>query len=379
MDTVLPPVRPVLPLVAWRKWVLLFLIWTLPGVVALSYYRLTQVLSGASMEWGFALASTLPWWYAWALMTPFIVRLGTGFPLTRSNLFARLAGVYLPAMLVALAAHASISLLVFRVAGLHDAVSMPLLEVHFTSRMQVNALAFWTILGFHFAFDYYRKYQERERQAVLLEMQLAQANLRALKMQLNPHFLFNTLHSVSGLVRKEETQSAIKMLGRLGEFLRLALENQGVQEIRLHEELDFLTRYLEIEKIRIGDRLTVSLDIAPDTERLYVPNLILQPIVENAIHHAFGTDREASRLRIEAVREGDRLVLTVEDNGPGIAAHRQGSRGVGLSNTAERLERLYGSHQTLHIENIEPRGLRVRIRMPVQTDPRRAYHAADYA
>ena len=350
----------------WRKWSFYAICWTVPALVALSYYHLNRILTATEVNWLYGIVTSMPWWYIWALMTPVVLWVAKQYPISRETWKKYIPSIYLPLMLILLAIHATINLILFRMVGLHDTMNYTLLQVHFTSRMHVNAMAFWTLLGFYYAFDYYRKYQLREQQAALLELQLAQANLRALKMQLNPHFLFNTLHSVSALVRKNENASAIKMLGRLGEFLRLTLENQGTQRIPLNEELNFLERYLEIEKIRFQERLQVETEI--DTRLLEhdVPNLILQPIVENAIHHGIAPHSQAGQIIIRAFQENSKLVLEVQDDGPGLKDIDGAREGVGLSNTQERLERLYGHDQNIQLINVDQGGLLVRIEIPLQ-------------
>ena len=350
----------------WRKWTFYALCWTIPALVALSYYHLNRILTATEVNWFYGIMTSMPWWYVWALMTPVVLWVAKKYPITRDSWKRLIPSVYIPLMLFLLAIHATINLLLFRATGMHDTLNYTLLQVHFTSRMHVNALAFWTILGFYNAFDYYRKYQAREQQTALLELQLAQANLRALKMQLNPHFLFNTLHSVSALVRKNENSAAIKMLGRLGEFLRLALENQGTQLVTLNEELDFLQRYLEIEKIRFQERLQVSMDVDASLLEYQVPNLILQPIVENAIHHGIAPHSEAGEIVIRAYQDNETLIMEVQDDGPGMKDIVAARKGIGLSNTQERLERLYGQDQTLTLVNVEEGGLRVHIEIPLQ-------------
>ncbi len=350
----------------WRKWALYLALWSIPGLTALSYYHLNQVVTGEPASWLYGLVSTLPWWYLWAAFTPAIIALARRFPVNQDTWKRIIPTVYIPAMLLLLGLHALASLALFRAAALHSVMNWELLQVHFTSRMHVNALAFWTVLGFYNAFDYYRRFLQKERQAAQLELQLAQANLRALKMQLNPHFLFNTLHSVAALVRKNENSTAVKMFGRLGGFLRLALQNQGIQQITLSEELDFLERYLEIEKIRFQDRLVVQRDVAQETLDMYVPNLILQPLVENAIHHGISPHSNGGKITISARKVGGRLVLEVRDDGPGIENISTARKGVGLSNSIERMERLYGNEQHVEFQNAEEGGLIVQLSMPAQ-------------
>lgn len=353
----------------WQKWALGAAVWSLPAFAALSYYYLNQVVTAQPLAWRYGLVSTLPWWYTWALLTPAVLSVARRYPIRRENAPRILGTVYAPMMLILLGIHAAVSLLLFRATGIHDTVSMGLYEVHFTSRMHVNAIAFCTILGFYFAYENYHKLQVTERQSVQLELQLAQANLRALKMQLNPHFLFNTLNSLSSLVRQNENTTAVKMLGRLGAFLRLALESKGVPEIPLSQEMDFVERYLEIEKIRFQDRLSIDTQVDPAALHLYVPNFILQPIVENAIHHGIAPHADASKISISVALQGDDVVLKVRDDGPGLKSGSLERRGVGLSNTSERLEQLYGPQQKLSVYNAADKGLVVEITIPAHEQP----------
>ena len=220
-----------------------------------------------------------------------------------------------------------------------------------------------------YASDFYNRYQENAMRASQLEAQLAQAQLDALKMQLHPHFLFNTLNSISALLHKD-VETADKMIARLGDFLRMTLRNSGQQEITVAEELEFLKCYLEIERIRFHDRLTVEMDIQPAAETAQVPNLLLQPIVENAIRHGISASNKAGKLSISASCSQGILHIRVQDNGPGLRGNGAEYReGVGLQNTRSRLEQLYGKQQKLHLYNSSEGGLTVEIEMPYRTAP----------
>jgi sensor histidine kinase YesM len=216
-------------------------------------------------------------------------------------------------------------------------------------------------------FRYYRRFREGELRASRLQTQLTQAQLEALKMQLQPHFLFNTLHSISALLHRDP-DAADRMIARLGDFLRLTLENSGTQEVSLQKELEFLTCYLEIERVRFQDRLTTSVEVEPAALDSPVPNLILQPIVENALRHGVAQTRGPGRVEISAKRENGSLRIRVWDNGPGLAAITRpddGLReGLGLSNTRARLEQLYGSAHSFELENAPGGGLLVTLVIP---------------
>jgi LytS/YehU family sensor histidine kinase len=210
---------------------------------------------------------------------------------------------------------------------------------------------------------YYARYRERELAASQLQGQLAHAQLQALRMQLNPHFLFNALNSISMLVRGGRSAEAVRMLAGLGDLLRGVLEEERPNEVPLREELNFLTRYLAIEQIR-ADRLQVRMEVAPELMDARVPNLILQPLVENAIRHGISRSSAAGLVEIGAWRENGSLLLSVRDDGPGLAAGAEGREGVGLANVRARLARMYGDQQGLEMENAEGGGTRVTLRLP---------------
>ena len=355
----------------WMTWGLYAVLWTIPGLATLSYYYLNQTVSAQPMVWPYAFVSTLPNWYFWAALAPLIIWLARRYPIERSNWKVMLFTIHVPMMVLLLLLHSLANLVLFHLAEMpgHESLTGGLYRVHFTSRFHANVLTYWTVLGVYLAYDYYRKYRAREQQAALLEVRLVQANLRALKMQLHPHFLFNTLNSIAALVRKNENRTAVKMLAKLGDFLRLALENKGVQEIPLKQELDFLERYLEIEKIRFQERLTVRMEADPDVQEAYVPNMILQPLVENAIHHGIAPHAEAGRIEIHARRDGGRLVMQVRDDGPGLTPKKSGRQGVGLENIRERLATLYGAEQAFTLNNAETGGLVATITIPFSPEP----------
>jgi LytS/YehU family sensor histidine kinase len=239
---------------------------------------------------------------------------------------------------------------------------------------------YWLILIAINALDYYHSFLIAEVKASELRAQLAQAQLRALKMQLHPHFLFNTLNSISALLHRD-AEAADQMVARLGDFLRLTLENSGTQEVTLEQEIAFLRCYLEIEIVR-HDRLSVETDIEPQTLSALVPNLILQPLVENAIRHGISRQSAPGRLTIRAARSGrGRLRLQVEDNGPGLSLVSEADApppadllartlagGVGLANTRARLEHLYGAEGRLELERAVPRGMVVTLEIPFHVE-----------
>ncbi len=231
-----------------------------------------------------------------------------------------------------------------------------------------NVFKYWIVaLGF-LGWQYYRQNRERERQTAALATELVQARLQALRMQINPHFLFNTLNTISALIH-DNPNAADKMVVRLSKLLRRTLDRGETQEVPLREEIEFLKGYLEIEQTRFGNRLGVEISVAPEVEHLMVPHLILQPLVENAIRHGIEPREEPGRVVVTARRDGDRLELSVRDNGDGLAAPDAGrpQGGIGLSNTRSRLAHLYGADYSFDLTNGPGGGLEARIRIPCRT------------
>jgi LytS/YehU family sensor histidine kinase len=229
--------------------------------------------------------------------------------------------------------------------------------VTFVAFLHFDPYLYWIIIGLFFLIQQYQAGRERELRASQLETQLAEARLQALEAQLHPHFLFNALNTIAVLVRTNRNTQAVRVVTGLGELLRHALDSAGTQFVPLKQEIDFIRRYLEIEQIRFGDRLQVEMEIEPGVTDARVPYLILQPLVENAIRHGIASRVAAGRLRITARRDGDRLRLSVEDDGPGLPPDLDAGQrnGVGLSTTAARLAQLYGDDHRFSLGNL-PRG-----------------------
>jgi sensor histidine kinase YesM len=220
------------------------------------------------------------------------------------------------------------------------------------------------VLAWHAA-HYYRESRDRQLQSMQLESLLHQAQLQALRSQLNPHFLFNALHSIAELVH-ENPKLAEALIVRLGELLRQVLQSSASQEVTLAEELGFIRSYVEIEQMRLGERLQVTWDVDESLLSLRVPSLILQPLVENAIQHGIATSARSGALTIRACSEAGFLVLQVRDTGPGMSRESaESGRGIGLSNTRLRLQRLYGERQKFDL--FEEGGLVVTLRIPLST------------
>lgn len=353
------------------RWVLVWIIWTALGLSFAGQFYLSSARLGRPITWGYAVNYALCDWYVFALLSLPVVWLSRRWPIDRgtwrTSAPLHLAGSALFS-LAYVVIRTSVEVIQEWFAGqtiLFAAAFQPLLVKSF----HYNLLIYWVILTVCHALDFYQQAQDRELRASELEKHLAEARLQALQMQLNPHFLFNTLHAISALMH-QDVEAADRMIARLSDLLRYALESTEAQEVPLRKELAFLDRYLEIEQTRFGDRLIVQKQIDPQTLDLNVPNLILQPLLENAIRHGIEPHARKGKIVLTARRETDRLRLEVWDNGAGLhQEHDQANEGVGLSNTRARLEELYGSEYRLELKNAPEGGLVVRVEIPYEMTP----------
>lgn len=234
----------------------------------------------------------------------------------------------------------------------------------------LDLLAYGSLVGLTHTVHFYRRYRDRERRALQLESSLARARLHALQAQLHPHLLFNTLNAIATLLRRD-ARAAEATITSLSELLRLALSQSDRQEITLREELEFLERYMEIQQTRFGDRLRFERQLEPSTLECFVPVLLLQPLVENAIRHGIEPSPNPGQVRITARRQDDRLLLGVEDDGVGLSStgREKNNTGIGLANLRERLQALYADGQTLELLSRPEGGVVVRIAIPWHVTP----------
>lgn len=358
----------------WARWSLFFAVyfgfWTSLGLFNVGQSYIRHRWADEPMDWGYTLLIGWADWYMWALLAPLIFSLSIRFPLDQRNWLASLP-LHVLVSVVSAALVASVLVPIIQIYAPCGNTSSTFLEVFrfiFLSQVLVYLWIYWAILGACSAINYYRKYRERELHASKLETQLAQAQLQMLKMQLHPHFLFNTLNAISALMHKD-VALADRMVARLGDLLRSTLENVGTQEVTVRQELEFIKPYLEIEQARFGPRLRVHLDVDPDAMDASVPNLILQPVVENAIRHGIAPLAAGGWIQVRVHRNQDLLVMEVQDNGHGLRAEpEQLNEGVGLTNTRARLRQLYGERQHLELANAPEGGLTVTIVIPFRED-----------
>ena len=359
-----------------RRWVRLALIWgiwTFIGIVFTLQGYFTSYRSEKPVSFVDSLYLQMTWSYLWALATPLVLYAASRLPIERNN-WIRSSLLHIPISIILsgiLTAIGHVFVWLYWGWSMGRPFSFERMIRFVVANFSEGIGIYLLIALTSYAFTYYRRYREGQLRTLQLEAQLSQAQLQALKMQLQPHFLFNTLHSISALLNKD-TESARKMITRLGDFLRLTLENSGSQEVTLQQEMEFLSCYLEIERIRFQNRLVTRVDVAQQTLVAKVPNLILQPIVENAIRHGIATRSTPGLIEIEAKQRNGTLRIQVRDNGPGLSKHRNSDilfkKGLGLANTETRLERLYGAAHLFDLSNNPDGGLIVTLEIPFHKD-----------
>jgi two-component system, LytTR family, sensor kinase len=358
-------------------WSAFFLVWTLQVALyaAVTYYR--RRVTGDPIPLPEALVASALDWYLWAAICLFCLWLAPRLPLDR-NRWPKLVFAIVGWGLVVTVARGILDYAIIALLGWEQIPLRERLVVTFPGRF----ILFVLFLGVGYAVDYARRHRERELRAAHLRAELATAQLQMLKVQLHPHFLFNTLHAISSLMYSD-VAAADRMLVRLAELLRRTLSTMDAQRVTLAEELAFLDLYLDIERTRLGRRLRVETTVASAALDVLVPHLILQPLVENAIRHGIAPAVGGGTLKIGAeIREG-KLLLTVADDGVGLKkakpadsvtagarreqpVHPDIAGGVGLANTRSRLAHLHGNEASLELAEQPAGGVAVRIVLPVE-------------
>jgi two-component system, LytTR family, sensor kinase len=336
---------------------------------AFAVFYFVSTFTNEPAAFGLLLFLNLGYWYSWACLTPGILWLTKRFPFDRAT-WKTAIPIHILGVILAVSLHV-VSTVALRMGTywmigesldtwLHEAQEM------FIVNFDWEMMTYWTIVGVGTALRYLHEARAKELSAAQLETRLVEARLHTLQRQMQPHFLFNTLNTISALMHRD-VDAADAMIARLSDLLRMSLQRVGVQEVPLKEELDFLSKYLEIEQTRFRDRLTVVFDVQAETLHALVPNLLLQPLVENAIKHGIGPRPTPGQIAVRARLNGAMLELDVQDNGVGLSAARltDFNRGVGLSNTRSRLDHLYGSLHRFEFRQPAEGGLLVCIAIPM--------------
>jgi two-component system, LytTR family, sensor kinase len=348
-----------------RVWVVGFVLWTLLAFLTTAGAHVYLASMGTPISWAQLLAWNITISIIWSLLTPPVYELARRYTFDRGSW-----KLSLPIHLVASAAIALLSavalVLLNPLITWTKEPSVPFVA-HVLSRTFMDIPRYWYIVLITQAIAFYGKYQERQVFSSQLEAQLANAQLEVLKIQLEPHFLFNTLNSIAALAR-HDGEAAEHMTLQLADLLRMSLDGVGVHEVPLHQELAFLQKYIDIQQVRFHDRLHVETEIDPRTFDTLVPNLILQPLVENAIRHGIGPRRGPGLVRITTWRDRDDVWMEIRDDGLGFT--RGGlmpPEGVGLRNTRGRLQQLYNEDHAMMLEDAPGGGCTVKIRVPYRT------------
>lgn len=339
--------------------------WLLLGLISSGQSAVMNRLeSGTTLDLGTALLGTVPGWLVYALITPLVIGVVERFPLA--------AGRRGPALLAHGTLAVATTLLHTMVVLLENRLAFPAsmaersmtawVGFYLANRGLLELITYGAIAGAVIAVDAQRRLRARELASAALETQLARAQLQALQGQLQPHFLFNTLNAIGVLIR-DDPAAAGRVVSLLADLLRRTLDVAQQQEVPLREELDFLARYLEIERTRFPDRLRTAVEVPEPLGALLVPSFLLQPLIENAVRHGIAPRTEGGRVVVRGRREGDRLELEVWNDGAPLAPDRR--EGIGLAATRERLERLYGSAATLTLDMADG-GVRARVVLPVR-------------
>jgi len=335
----------------------------------LQAFAITRGVYGERVVWWRPLLMNVLCYQLWVLITPLVLWLSRRFPLD-SPTWRRSALVHLPASLVLgclyLALGQALVFHRFRPESYKPSSLGREYLLSIAANLHVEVLTYAVVVGLAHGARIYRDRRQREVRDAQLLASLSEARLTALKMQLSPHFLFNTLNAVSALVH-DDPDAAERMLARLGDLLRDSLRNAGAQEVPLSEELPLLERYLAIEEVRFADRLKVRFEVDPEALGALVPNLLLQPLVENALRHGIARLEGPGEVVIEASRRDRALTLAVRNDGPPLP--ERVSEGIGLGNTRARLRQLYGEAQRLELRNA-PGGVVAEVWLPLRY-PRR--------
>jgi two-component system LytT family sensor kinase len=304
----------------------------------------------------------------WALMAPLILMLRLKVPLGAGRWAAGI-GFHLGMSFVVMATYYLGRMLAYAIFyGQPFQEFWPTAFSSFYGRNIIDMAYYWAVLAFGYSLEIYQRYKNEELRSAQLEARLVETELKALREQLRPHFLFNTMNTIAVLVREGKNDEAVNLIARLSSLLRMSLDNTRVQEVTLRQEMDFLERYIDIQKVRFSDRLQVDIEIEPAAMEARIPNLILQPLVENAILHGVAPKSGPGRVTVSGRVTAGQLHLEVSDDGPGIGdGSKRAKEGIGLSNTRERLAKIYGSHGHLSLRSEPGRGVSVQIILPCRT------------
>jgi two-component system LytT family sensor kinase len=348
---------------------------TLLGLIASGQHSIVMRSGGGNPGVWHDLGMGMPYWYLWALFLPLVAAAARRFPFT-PNRWLRRGFLHLGLALAIALLHSLLEIGIQHALGIRHSSFGVFTEISLNRsfwQLPYNLLAYAAILGAVIATDFWHRARREQHAAAALGTELAEARLEALRAQLNPHFLFNAMNSIAMLVRKQDNATAVTTIAGLSDLMRSFLDDHPPQEVPLRDELAFLDRYLAVERLRFQDRLTVRISAEPATLDALVPNLVLQPLVENAIKHGISRRAASGRVEIEAESSNGTLTLRVRDDGPGPngAATGNGTApGIGIRNIRARLSHLYGAAQRFSLADAPGGGALATVTLPLRTTPR---------
>ena len=350
------------------RWSWIAAIWLAGGLFDASQTVLIMYAEGRHHPWPPLFAIELVSWLPWALVTPLVIRLARRYPMVR-GMNLRTAGVHLTAFAVISAVAEVWSAMLQVLFNPWGNRRWPTFVDTWTTTLTFQVLTFLIayalILTVTYVVDARESMARQMTETARLNEELSNAQLAALRRQMEPHFMYNTLNSIAGLVRDDRNDAAVSMIVGLSEFLRRASENSHRSQVTLLEEVEYLQRYLEIQKARFGERLQVSVDIPAELLRAQVPNLLLQPLVENAIKHGIAKRVAGGTVRVAGACHDSNLCLTVYNDGPSLPTDWEAKQtGVGIGNLRTRLQILHGDDSELQLRSANPGGVEVVVRLP---------------
>ena len=358
----------------WKRWLIIFGAVNFAALFSFSIFLSGSLMESSTVPYIYFLINELTGFNAVLPLLPFVIRFIDRFPLTRGTWYYRLFlhfgfSMVFGVVLTVLVTVSRTWIYYWLDLGPYD-LGEPFYR--FVMEYHKQLLSYMLIYGIVRFNHYYRGNREKEKQASRLELQaerlkgqLSQIQLETLKQQIQPHFLFNTLNMISSLMY-DDVEKADRMMAALSDLLRMSLDRSASSKVTLKEEISFTKRYLEIMQARFEDHLQVEFSVDPGMETYLVPNLILQPLVENCIKHNPVEESPIALVRVSARRDNGDIQMSVEDNGPGLNGEADLSAGIGLRNTLSRMEQLYGENGGIKMENLSPRGLRVQLNFPAE-------------
>jgi two-component system LytT family sensor kinase len=355
----------------WRAptWFWIALLWLGIGLFDATQNVVVMRSEGMHHAWGYLYLTLLLSWLPWGLATPIVVRFGQRHPPTRLR--------PLTTWLIHLSTAAGIALAYAAWRAVLEIALNPwaepsgpgsfihILNLQFCNSLLGTVVLYLSILALSYLMESRQRLARQETETARLNEQLSKAQLQVLQQQVQPHFLFNTLNAITGLILEKRNEDAVSVIAGLSDLLRGVLEGSGKQHVPLREEVEFLEKYIEIQRLRFSDRLRVDLDVPAELLAAQVPSLILQPLVENALKHGIAKRAQGGDIRISATRSNGSLVLSVYNDGAGVSPGWEKSTcGIGIPNLRTRLHSLYGQRSQFSLQNETPHGVRANVSLP---------------